>query len=256
MQLNKSLGFHEVKKLNFWRAVFAEFLVSVIYIIIACGCGLSLSGNAPSHLHIALTVAFTVAVLASAFWDVSGGHFNPVVTLALLIKGDVSLTRFCFYVFAQCLGSVAGCGLLYLYTPENFRGTLGALSVHKDISPGIACAVEITLTFQLIWTVMASTDPIKNFTGFQAPLAIGLSVGIGLLVGIPYTGAALNPIRAFGPAIVMNKRQDHWVYWLGPFVGSALATLSYEYVFKLTLEKIEEVDEKSETKRNNFAMQA
>lgn len=105
MQLNKTLGFHEVKKLNFWRAVLAEFLVSVIYIIIACGCGLSLSGSPPSHLHIALTVAFTVAVLASAFWDVSGGHFNPAVTLALLIKGDVSLTRFCFYVIAQCLGS-------------------------------------------------------------------------------------------------------------------------------------------------------
>lgn len=82
---------------------------------------------------------------------------------------------------------VAGCGLLYVYTPENFRGTLGALSIHKDISAGIGCAVEITLTFQLIWTVMASTDPIKKFTGFQAPLAIGLSVGIGLLVGVSFS---------------------------------------------------------------------
>lgn len=105
MDRRSVFNLNELKSLNFWRAVVAEILVSTIYIVIVCGCGISLSDEKPSHLHISLTVTFTVAVLASAFWDISGGHFNPAVSLASLIERKISMLRFLIYVIAQCLGS-------------------------------------------------------------------------------------------------------------------------------------------------------
>ena len=110
-------GFNELKELNFWKAVGGEILVSLLYIITVLACGLST--QPVSHLHIALTVAFTVAVLASAFWDISGGHFNPAVSFALLLLGKISIAKFLFYVFAQCAGSKLNkCCSMNERTPE------------------------------------------------------------------------------------------------------------------------------------------
>jgi len=106
MVLKKFLGFREVLDLDFWRASFAEAIVSAIYIFIVCGQLIPVNSDlVTTRLHGSLTVAFTVASLASAFWEISGGHFNPVVSLALLILGKISLTRFISYVVFQCAGS-------------------------------------------------------------------------------------------------------------------------------------------------------
>ena len=100
------VGINEISTLNFWKAVLAEVVASAIYIIIVCGAGLHIPPfPPPSLLHMSLTVGFTVAVLASAFWNVSGGHFNPAVTFGLTISGKVSIVKCVFYVIAQCAGS-------------------------------------------------------------------------------------------------------------------------------------------------------
>lgn len=230
------LGVREMLDMNFWRAIFAEILVSGIYIFIVCGQLVPINDELPtSRLHGSLTVAFTVAVLASAFWEISGGHFNPAVSFALLIMGKIKTVRFLLYVVAQCAGSVGGAAILYAVTPSSHRsnGNLGALTIHEEINAGVAVFIEIVLTFQFIFVVISSTDPIRSMNGFQAPFAIGLSVGIGLLMGVPYTGGCLNPIRAFGPAVLMKQLQHQWVYWVGPMLGAGLAALSYKYVLKL-----------------------
>ena len=100
------IGFKEILTLNLWRALLAETVVSAIYLFIICGQSVPLQPDMPiSRLHGALTVAFSVSCLASAFWEISGGHFNPSVSLAMLMLKKISLCRFVLYVAAQCLGS-------------------------------------------------------------------------------------------------------------------------------------------------------
>lgn len=82
------------------------------------------------------------------------------------------------------ISGLAGSGLLFAFTPEEFRGSLGALSLNSKISPGVGFAIEVLLTYEFIWTVLTTTDPLRKFTGFQPPFAIGMSVMIGLLMGV------------------------------------------------------------------------
>ncbi len=101
---------------------------------------------------------------------------------------------------------------------------------------GAALLLEIVLTCALVFVVFATAMDPKGLTR-MAPMAIGLTVMIGNLAGFAMTGASMNPARSFGPAIVANVWTDHWIYWLGPLIGAALAALIYQYVF---LEREEE----------------
>lgn len=93
-----------------------------------------------------------------------------------------------------------------------------------------ALLMEIILTFGLVYTVFATAiDPKRGHLGTIAPLAIGLIVGANVLVGGPYSGASMNPARAFGPALVGWRWNNHWIYWLGPFIGAALSGVIYEF---------------------------
>ncbi|XP_066933062.1 lens fiber major intrinsic protein-like [Clytia hemisphaerica] len=253
-QLKKWSGINELRTLNFYRALLAEAVASGIYVFIAAGQLVPMNGadKQISRLHGALTTALSVACIASAFWEISGGHFNPAVSLTLMILRKISPVRFIFYVVAQCLGSAGGAALLYAVTPPKFRpsdaqGVLGSIFVHEEVGSGMAVVIEVVLTYQFIFVVISSTDPIRNMNGFQAPFAIGLSVGIGLLMGVPFSGGALNPIRVFGPAVVMGKLEHHWVYWVGDMLGAALAALTYEFVFTL---KIDDQDKEEDVNKS------
>ena len=118
MNFRKIIGLAELFSINTWRAVLAEILVSCLYIIIVCGAGLNIGNTNPSILHISITTGFTIAVLASGFWEVSGGHFNPVVSLALTLNGNISCTRLFLYTIAQSLGSKFD---LYFFKVTNTR---------------------------------------------------------------------------------------------------------------------------------------
>ena len=95
---------------------------------------------------------------------------------------------------------------------------------------GAGLLVEIVLTFVLVFVIFATAMDPKGPTHL-APMAIGLAYLVDSLVGIPLTGASMNPARSFGPAIVANVWADHWIYWLGPAIGAVLAALVYEFVF-------------------------
>jgi len=232
-RLGDILGFAELKEKQFWRAILGEILATLLYIFTVCGSGAS----KPDNLHSSLVTGLTVALLANTFWDISGGHFNPAVTIGLTVVGKVKLVRCVLYVVAQCVGSVIAAGLLYAYIPPNIRGELGVLKHHPDITPGVGFLIEMTISFQMMLVIVSSTDPVRGHVGFQAPFAIGLSVTIALMMGIPFTSAAANPIRAFGPAVVLNLRENQWVYWAGPISGGILGSLSYKYVLRQTTSK-------------------
>ncbi|CAI9719537.1 aquaporin AQPAe.a-like isoform X2 [Octopus vulgaris] len=114
--------------------------------------------------------------------------------------------------------------------PETCRQDLGVTQVHRHLTKGQACGIELILTFILIFTIFATIDPNRKELGSK-PLAIGLTISMCHLVGYRYTSSSLNPARSLGPAFVTNRWNSHWIYWVGPFGGGITAGLLYEYIF-------------------------
>jgi len=142
------------------------------------------------------------------------------------------------YIAAQLAGAVVGALLLKLVLVSSVEGNLGAHALNDNaLSSDLAgVLVEIILTFVLVFTVFAvAMDPRGPAT--IAPIAIGLAVLIDHFVGVPLTGASMNPARSFGPALVANSWDDQWVYWVGPLVGGALAGLLYYFVYLMPAEE-------------------
>ncbi|PON96817.1 Tonoplast intrinsic protein [Trema orientale] len=219
------------------RAALAEFVATFIFVFAGEGSILALdkiykergvTSSASELALVALAHAFALFSAISASINISGGHLNPAVTFGALVGGRISVVRAFFYWVAQLLGSIVASLLLRLVTvgrrPVGFHVAPGVSEVHGLI-------MEIILTFGLVYVVYATViDPKRGNIGTIGPLAIGLIVGANTLVGGPFDGAAMNPARAFGPALVGWRWKNHWIFWLGPFIGGALAGLIYEYM--------------------------
>ncbi|KAL4632848.1 hypothetical protein ACB092_04G080900 [Castanea dentata] len=218
------------------RATLAEFISTFIFVFAGEGSLLALGkiyrdtgGNSASEL-VAIALAHALALFAavSASINVSGGHVNPAVTFGTLLGGRISVVRAIYYWIAQLLGSIVAALLRarhqHVQRPVGFYVSHGVGEWHGLI-------LEIVMTFGLVYTVYATAiDPKRGSLGTIAPLAIGLIVGANVLVGGPFDGASMNPARAFGPALVGWRWDNHWIYWVGPLIGGALAGLIYEYL--------------------------
>lgn len=221
---------------DFWRAVSGEYLATLIFVLLGLGSTINWAAREekppPADLVlISLCFGLSIATMVQCFGHISGGHINPAVTAAMVVTRKLSLAKALFYVVAQCLGAITGAGILFFITPAAFRGDLGVTTVNSDLSVGHGLLVEILITFELVFTVFATCDPKRTDLGGSAGLAIGFAVAIGHLFAIPYTGASMNPARSFGPAVVTLNFENHWVYWVGPVLGSILAAGLYEYLY-------------------------
>ncbi|KAM5570207.1 putative aquaporin TIP3-2 [Rosa sericea] len=217
------------------RATLAEFIATFIFVFAGEGSILALgkiykdSDTSVSELiAIALAHAFSLFSAISASINISGGHVNPAVTFGALLGGRISVVRAFYYWVAQLLGAIVASLLLRLVTN-------GMRTVGFNVAPGVGewhgLLLEIVMTFGLVYTVYATAiDPKRGGLGTIAPLAIGFIVGANILVGGPFDGASMNPARAFGPALVGWRWKNHWIYWVGPFIGGGLAALIYEYM--------------------------
>lgn len=221
----------EVCSVAFVKAVFTEFLATLIFVFFGLGSALPWPSALPTILQISLAFGLAIGTLAQALGPVSGGHINPAITLALLVGNQISLLRAVFYVVAQLVGAIAGAGILYGVAPVNARGNLAVNELSNDTTPGHALVAELILTFQLALCIFSSTDSRRTSPVGSPALSIGLSVTLGHLVGIYFTGCSMNPARSFGPAVVMKQfSSEHWVFWVGPIVGAALAAILYFYL--------------------------
>ncbi|XP_049978381.1 aquaporin-5 [Alexandromys fortis] len=221
----------EVCSVAFFKAVFAEFLATLIFVFFGLGSALKWPSALPSILQISIAFGLAIGTLAQALGPVSGGHINPAITLALLVGNQISLLRAIFYVAAQLVGAIAGAGILYWLAPINARGNLAVNALSNSTTPGKATVVELILTFQLALCIFSSTDSRRTSPVGSPALSIGLSVTLGHLVGIYFTGCSMNPARSFGPAVVMDRfSPSHWVFWVGPIVGAVLAAILYFYL--------------------------
>jgi len=222
-----------------WRAVFAEFLATLLFVFVGAGSVVTITGvlgsdslDAESLVGIALAHGLAIAVLVAATARISGGHINPAVTFAAVITGRMKAGPGVLYIAAQLVGAVVGALLLDIVLVSSVEGNLGAHALNDSAlsSDFAGLIVEIILTFILVFTVFAvAMDP--RGPANLAPIAIGLAVLIDHFVGVPLTGASMNPARSFGPALVANAWDDHWVYWIGPLAGGALGGLVYYFVY-------------------------
>jgi MIP family channel proteins len=188
--------------------------------------GLTLVGVALAH-------GLAIAVMASAVGHISGAHFNPAVTLGFFITRRIAPSLAVVYWSMQFAGATAAAALLRWFYPEATRRLthLGAPGLSSGITVWQGVVIEMVLTFFLVWVIFASAaDPGGSFKSI-AGLAIGLTITMGVLMGGPLTGAALNPARAFGPELLSRHWSDAWVWYVGPFLGGALAALAYEYLY-------------------------
>ncbi|GAB6019915.1 hypothetical protein CHUAL_001446 [Chamberlinius hualienensis] len=219
----------EIRSLEFWRSVIAECLASFFYVFLICSC-YALESDKVSSYHIALASGSTMATLILCFGPISGAHVNPVVTVALTITRKITVLRLIFYLTAQCGGAIAGTALLYGMTLPADSGKLGNPAMYLKLGSWQGFAVEALLSFIIVMTVFATLDPYQSpVFSYPSPL-IGVAYLTCSLTAASSTGAALNPARALGPAFVMNRWTNHWVYWGGPLIGAILAGLTYEYV--------------------------
>nr|XP_060620028.1 aquaporin-5-like [Anolis sagrei ordinatus] len=221
---------NEFYSLAFFRAATAEFLATMIFVLLGVGSALNWPSALPGTLQISLAFGLVIATLVQSLGHISGAHINPAVTVALLVAQKISVLRAVAYIIAQIVGAIAGAGVIHQLTPPEIRGGLAVNALQNNTSAGVAVAVELILTFLLVLCVFASTDSRRTDKVGSPALSIGLSVTAGHLLGIYFTGCSMNPARSFGPAVIMRNFQHHWVFWVGPLAGGILASLIYNVI--------------------------
>ncbi|XP_063075396.1 aquaporin-1-like [Engraulis encrasicolus] len=217
----------EIKSKAFWRAVLAELVGMTLFIFLSITAAI---GNNPlDEVKTCLAFGLAIATLAQALGHISGAHLNPAVTLGMLASCQISVLRAAMYIVAQMLGSTVASGIVYAVRPEG-NNNLGLNSLADGVTPSQGIGIELLATFQLVLCVIAATDKRRRDVTGSAPLAIGLSVALGHLTAISFTGCGINPARSFGPAVILVNFTNHWVYWVGPMCGGVAAALVYDFL--------------------------
>ena len=184
-------------------------------------------------LAIALAHGLAIAILVSALGHISGGHFNPAITIGLWVTRRLSTLDSLAYWGAQLLGAAAAAFLLKLIMPEEVATNtfLGTPELMRDFPRWSAMALEAVTTFFLVLVVFATTVDERGSFRSIAGFGIGLTITLGILVAGPFTGGALNPARAFGPALASGHWLNWGIYWVGPLGGGFIAGLLYDSLF-------------------------
>ncbi|MCJ1390983.1 hypothetical protein MMC18_003844 [Xylographa bjoerkii] len=184
-------------------------------------------------LYISLSFGFSLAVNAWVFFRISGGLFNPAVTLGMCLVGAIPYFRGLLVFIAQILGAISSAAVILVLFPggANIRTTLGA---GTSVAQGVF--IEMFLTAQLVFTIFMLAAE-KHKATFIAPIGIGLSLFIAELTGVYYTGGSVNPARSFGPCVAVHDfGPNHWIYWVGPILGSLVASGFYKFIKALEYE--------------------
>lgn len=216
---------------SLWKAALAEAVGTFTLIFIGAGSILAdqLSGGKVGLAGIALAHGLAIATMVSATGHISGGHLNPAVTAGFVAAGRLPVGHGLVYVVSQLSGASVAAFLLTASFPEAVRQAahLGTPALGPGITPGVGIVVEAILTFFLVFVVFGVAVDVRGPHGV-AGLLIGLVIAMDILAGGVLTGAAMNPARAFGPALFAGFWDNQAVYWIGPLIGGILAAWIYE----------------------------
>ncbi len=201
------------------------------FMVAAAICTDSYSGGQVGIVGIALAHGLALAAIVSSLGHVSGAHVNPAVTLGALLVRAIEPSRALAYFGAQLMGAlVAGLMLAATFGADVWQPVhLGAPALGFGVAVGTGVFLEMILTLVLVFVVLQMAAD-RRAPRHVHGLVIGATLGAAVLVGGPLTGAALNPARAFGPALAAGYWASHYVYWLGPLLGGVVAAVLYGYL--------------------------
>jgi aquaporin Z len=226
---------------SFSQKAAAEFLGTLWLVL--CGCGSAVLAAAFPNVGIGLlgvSLAFGLSVLTGvyALGHISGGHFNPAVTVGLCTARRIPGRDVIPYILAQVGGAIVGAAILYLIASgkTGFDATSGfAANGFAANSPGgysltSALIAELVMSFFFLIVILGATD--KRAPQALAPLAIGFALTLIHLVIIPVTNTSVNPARSTGPALFVGgwAINQLWLFWLAPVVGAALAGVVHRFL--------------------------
>ena len=222
---------------NTAQKLVAEFIGTFALVFFGCG-----SICADQYLHgtgglgllgISFAFGLAIAIMVSALGHISGGHFNPAVTIGIWVTKRLNTIDAILYWVAQLAGATAAAFLLKTVIPdETWRAVaLGTPELARDFPVWAGMTLEAVTTFFLVLTVFSTAvdenGSFKSISGF----GIGIVIALGIMVSGPFTGGALNPARAFGPALAATHWAHQGVYWIGPLAGGFIAGLLYDTLY-------------------------
>ncbi|MFW6075931.1 MAG: MIP/aquaporin family protein [Chloroflexota bacterium] len=200
------------------------------FALVFLGAGSIIMTGGENLVAIALAHGLAIGVMIAAAGHISGGVFNPAVTVGLAIAGKLTLPRTIIYIGSQLLGGVAAAlALVVVFRSDMIDAVNLGTPVLGDISQGAAILAEAILTFFLMFVIFGAAVDQRSDKSI-APLAIGLTITADIFAMGALTGAAMNPARHFGPALVEGLWSDWFVYWIGPIAGAAVASVIYNWV--------------------------
>lgn len=213
------------------------------FVLVVFGCGVAVATGCSGNAGIVATaLAFGLVIVAMAYsiGNVSGCHVNPAVSLAMLINKKMSVKEFGFYILSQVIGALLGAAVVGLFFGSfaNLGGNVAQPVLTAAYGEGgslaVALLVEVVLTFAFVLAILGVTSKTENkaVTG----VVIGLTLTLVHLLGIRLTGTSVNPARSLGPALLQMIGGDFtaisqiWIFIVGPFAGSALAAILYNFI--------------------------
>ncbi|MCD8396227.1 MAG: aquaporin [Lachnospiraceae bacterium] len=214
----------------------AEAIGTCVLVTFGCGTAVAVgcSSEAGSgYLLTALAFGLVIVAMAYSIGNISGCHINPAVSIAMLIRGQLSVKDFIGYVVSQVIGSAVGCVILGIVF--GFDCGFGANQIQAGWTNGSAPAallVEIVLTFVFVIAIIGVTSKVENTA--VSGLVIGLTLTLVHILGIALTGTSVNPARSLMPAIFAGGTalSQVWIFIVGPLIGGALAAVVYGYLEK------------------------
>jgi len=218
---------------NIGKAVVAEFIGTFALIFFGAGAVILSANGQLDLVGVALAHGLVIAIMVSQMARLSGGVFNPAIQIALWVTGKMPSSRSAAYVAAQILGGVAAAYLLKFLIPSGVfdAGAGGAAALGGGMSPGKGILMEAVGTFFLVWAVFATQVDDRGPFAKTGGFTIGLTITFGILAIGPFTGAAFNTSRWFGPALAAGQWENWYVWIVGPIAGAILAGVSYWSLF-------------------------
>ena len=216
------------------RVLTAEFVGTLLFVFLGAGSvvAFAAAGSSPASvgtLGVALAHGVALAIVVSMTMNISGGHINPAVTTGLWIADKIAGRTALYYILAQLLGALVGAALIKSVFPQAVSlARVGTPQLAADVTFMQGIWIEAILTFFLVSAVFgtAVSPEAPRIGGW----GIGLAVFVDALVGGNLTGAAMNPARAFGPAVISLTLSGQAVYWIGPLLGAAVAAALWKAI--------------------------
>lgn len=225
------------------KKLIAEFFGTFWLVFGGCGSAVlaaTFPGTGIGFAGVALAFGLTVVTMAYAVGHISGGHFNPAVTVGLYAGKRIPASDVVPYIVVQVAGAIAAAFVLYVIASGKAGFTLDsgfAANGYAEHSPGgyslaAGFVAEVVLTFMFLMVIMGATD--QRASAVFAPLAIGLALTLIHLVGIPVTNTSVNPARSTGPALFVGgwALAQLWLFWVAPLIGGALGGLVYRVLLQ------------------------